>query len=407
MMLAARTAPQAAHRRSVAAIAAAAVAVFADMYLTQPLLPALGAEFGVSPPIAGATISAVVFAIALTSSAYGPIADFVGRKRVMAGGATLLAFATIACAFAPNLASLVALRALQGLLVPAVSAVAVAYLGDLRGRDIGGLVGIYVAATVVGGLVGRVGSGLIADRWSWRGSFVVFGIATLGAATFLALTLRERRSPRGDSTRAAFGRSYREMARHLGDARLIGAFAAGASLFFGFIGLFTYLPYLLSSPPYSLSTGNIAWFYASYLFGACTAPIAGGLSARIPRQRLIASGIVIAIVGLALTALPSLAAIALGTVVVCVGMFTAQAVVPAYVNVTARVAKGGANALYQAFYYGGAVFGSTIPGFAWERIGWLGVVSVCVAALLVGLGATLAFCREGAAIGAPPRATSR
>lgn len=395
MMLAARTAPLAAERRAVVAIAFAAVAVFADMYLTQPLLPALGSEFSVTPAVAGTTISAVVFTIALASSAYGPLADFLGRKRVMAVGCALLGFATLGCAFAPDLRGLIALRAVQGLLVPAVSAVAIAYLGDLRKRrDIGGLVGLYIAATVLGGLAGRVGSGLIADRFSWRGSFVVFAAITLAASLGLATTLRERRAPAGRSMLGAFGDSYRAMARHFGDVRQVGAFVAGGSLFFGFIGLFTYLPYLLTSPPYALSTGNVAWFYASYVAGVFTAPLAGRLSARISRQRLIAVGFAIALIGLALTALPSLWAIGLGTVVVCVGMFTAQAIVPAYVNATATVAKGGASALYQAFYYVGAVFGSTLPGIAWEHFGWAGVLTTCGLGMSVGLVAVLAFCRE-------------
>jgi len=395
MLPAVRTAPLAAERRAVVAIAFAAIAVFADMYLTQPLLPDLGLEFDVSPAVAGATLSAVVLTIALTSSAYGPLADFLGRKRVMTGGCALLGLATLACAFAPNLAVLIILRALQGIFVPAVSAVAIAYLGDLRRKgDIGGVIGLYIAATVTGGMVGRVGSGLIADRWSWRGSFVAYAFLTLAAAAALALTLRERRVPAGRAMHTAFRDSYRAMVGHLGDARQVGAFIAGATLFFGFIGLFTYLPYLLTSPPYALSTGTVAWFYTSYLAGVFTAPVAGRLSARLPRRVLIAAGFAVALAGLALTALPSLAAIALGTVIVCVGMFTAQAIVPAYVNVTATVAKGSANALYQAFYYVGAIFGSTLPGIGWQRFGWMGVLATCGASMVVGLIAMLVLCQE-------------
>lgn len=407
-MLAARSAPLAAERRAVAAIAFAAVAVFGDMYVTQPLLPSLGREFGVSPAVASATISTLVLTIAITSSAYGPVADYLGRKRVMAGGSALLAVVTLACAFAPSLATLVVLRALQGALVPAVSAVAIAYIGDLRRtRAIGGLVGLYIAATVFGGMIGRVGSGLIADRWSWRGSFVVFAGVTLAAAVVLALTLRERRGHARESMRAGFATSYREMARHLGDLRQVGAFTAGATLFFGFIGVFTYLPYMLTEPPFALSTGAIAWFYASYLAGVFTAPIAGRLSARISRRRLVAVGFVVALFGLALTTIPSLTVIALGTVVLCIGMFTAQAIVPAYVNVTATTAKGGANALYQAFYYVGAVFGSTLPGIGWERYGWHGVVVTCGASMLVGLAAMLVFCREAPRVATSLGGTSR
>ena len=368
----------------------AAVAVFADMYVTQPLLPLLSAEYGVSAAVAGTTVSAVVFTIALASSAYGPLGDALGRKKVMAAGCALLALATLACGFAPGFTALVALRAVQGVLVPSVSAVAIAYLGDLRGgEDPGSLVGAYIGATVFGGLVGRVGSGLIAQASSWRTPFYVFAAVTLLAAAALFFALEE---PKAAETHNGFAAAYREMGAHVGNPRLFGAFLVAATLFFGFIGIFTYLPYLLSAPPFSLSTGTIAWFYAAYLAGVFTAPLAGRLSGRYSRRVLIAAGFVVALCGIALTALGALTAIAAGTIVLCIGMFAAQAIAPAYVNVTATTAKGGANALYTTFYYVGAVLGSTLPGLALERFGWSGVVWTCAASLVVGLVADLTLC---------------
>ncbi len=406
MTLAARSAPRAAERRAVAAISFAAVACFADIYLTQPLLPSLGRAYAVSPAAAGATVSSVVLAMALASSAYGPLGDFLGRKPVMAVGCALLALATFACAFAPDFRTLVALRFVQGLLVPAVSAVAVAYLGDLGGkRDLGSLVGTYIGATVTGGFVGRVGSGLIADAWSWRASFVTYGVVTSLAAVGLGLALRRRPRSRGRDVGRAFAEAYGAMWRHVGNARLLGGFLAGATLFFGFIGVFTYLPYLLSAPPFSLSTGTIALFYTAYVAGIFTAPIAGRLSQRFARRTIVIAGFAIALLGLALTAIASLWAIVPGVVILCVGMFAAQAVTPAYVNVTATTAKGGANALYQAFYYFGAVLGSTLPGFGWERFGWPGVLVTCGASMVVGAVGFAVLARE--ATGTPAARTTR
>jgi YNFM family putative membrane transporter len=110
----------------------------------------------------------------------------------------------------------------------------------------------------------------------------------------------------------------------------------------------------------------------------------------------MAGGLTVALGGLALTAVPSLGAIFAGTIVLCIGMFTAQAIAPAYVNVTARTAKGGANALYQVFYYVGAVLGSTLPGIAFERLGWNGVLLTCGASLAIGVIVSLAFCQDRA-----------
>ena len=90
-------------RRETAALYAGTIAVYSDMYITQPVLPVLSREFGVGPARAGLTVSAVVLAIAAASSFYGPLSDALGRRRVMAGATALLAVATVACAFAPTL----------------------------------------------------------------------------------------------------------------------------------------------------------------------------------------------------------------------------------------------------------------------------------------------------------------
>ncbi len=388
--------------RAVGALCIAAVAVFADMYVTQPLLPIFSREYGISPAVAGGTISAVVLTIALFSSAYGPLSDVLGRKPVMVWGCALLGLSTIACAFAPSFHLLLVLRAVQGVLVPAVSAVAIAYLGEMRGGlDTGSVVGAYIGATVTGGLLGRVATGAIVDATSsWRAAFIVFGALSLVAALAMALTLRARPRQRGEPMPAAFAGAYRAMWHHFADARLVGAFIVGATLFFGFIGLFTYLPYLLTEAPFRLSTGTVAWFYLSYLAGVVTAPLAGRLSAHVPRRMLMAAGFSIAIAGIALTLSASLWTIVAGTVVLCVGMFTAQAVAPAFVTTTASSGKGGAMALYQTFYYVGAVFGSTLPGLAWEAWGWPGVVGSCIASLAIGLAAAWGLC-TGARDGAP------
>ena len=381
--------------RAVAALCLAAVAVFADMYLTQPLLPVFSREYGVSPAVAGATISAVVLTVALVSSAYGPLSDVLGRKPVLVWGCALLALSTFACAFAPSFHALLAFRAVQGILVPAVSAVAIVYIGEMRGGlDTGSLVGAYIGASVAGGLLGRIGSGVLYDLTSsWHSAFTVFGAVTLLAAIAMALTLRPGTVRREGPVPAAFAGAYRSMLQHFGDPRLAGAFVVGATLFFGFIGFFTYLPYLLTQAPFRLSTGTVAWFYLAYLAGVIAAPIAGRLSARISRRTLMVAGFGIALAGVALSLGSSLAAIAVASFVLCVGMFTAQAIAPAFVTVTAA-AKGGAMALYQTFYYVGAVFGSVLPGYAWEFWGWPGVAATCAASLAIGLCAAWLFCTD-------------
>lgn len=364
------------------ALYSAATVVFSDMYLPQPILPLLSHEFGVSPAQAGLSISAVVLLIALASTVYGPLSDLFGRKLVMVWSCALLAVPTLLCALAPSFGALLAFRALQGLCIPGLTAVAVAYLGELvEPRALGAAVGGWIAANVAGGLVGRVASGLIAETFGWRAAFGCFAALTLTCALMMAAAL-----PRDlPGATGGWRHAYRGMVAHLGDRRLLSAFVIGGTLFFGFIGIFTYLPYYLTSAPFHLAPGQVALAYVSYLAGVIVSPLAGHASGRVPRRALIALGLLIAMLGIALTLVPSLPLIAISLFVLCSGMFTAQAVAPALVNTLARQSKGGAGALYLVFYYLGGTLGAVVPGLALQSFGWPGVASTCLGAFLIAL----------------------
>jgi MFS transporter, YNFM family, putative membrane transport protein len=372
-----------------AALYAGTIAAYADMYVTQPILPVLAREFGVGAARAGLTVSAVVLAIAAASTFYGPLSDALGRKRVMSGATALLALATLACAFAPSFGALVALRALQGSLVPGMTAVSVAYAGDrFQTRDLPGVVGGIIAASVVGGLVGRVLAGAVAGLLGWRAAFVGFAAITVLAALALSRGLVEG----GARDRRGLAASWAGMLNHLKDPRLAGAYVVGGALFFGWIGIFTYLPFHLSAPPYGLGTGAVSSVYLVYAAGVVASPLAGRLSGRISPRTLIGVGLVVEAAGMILLLVRPLPLLVLGLVVMVLGTFTAQAVAPAFVNVTATTAKGGASALYLTSYYVGGTLGSALPGLALQAAGWPGVVLACAGAVGVAFLANLLLC---------------
>jgi YNFM family putative membrane transporter len=374
---------------AAAALAPATVTVYSDIYITQPILPLLSREFGVRAATAGLTVSVVVLMIALVSIPYGSLSDAVGRKPVMVGSLFLLAIPTLLCAAAPSFRVLLLFRALQGALIPGVSAVAVAYLGDwFTGEELAPRVGGWIAASVAGGLTGRVVSGLLADWVHWRAPFVLFGLLTLAGAAGLA-----RELPRGLLPKARLAVASRELLQHFANRRLIGAFVIGGGVFFCFIGVFTYLPYYLTTAPFHLSTAFVSSIYLVYLAGIFTSLGTGRLAPYFTPQFLMAAGLAIAGLGVAGTLVRSVPFIVASLIVLCVGMFTVQSTAPAFVNANAASAKGAANALYVSFYYVGATFGSLLPGLAWQTWGWPGVAAACASALAAALVADATLCR--------------
>lgn len=372
-----------------ATLYAASIACYADMYLTQPVLPVLSREFGLSPARAGLSVSVVVIGVAAASSFHGALSDVLGRKRVMVGSALLLVVPTLLCAFTRSFDALVALRAVQGLLIPGVTAVSVAYAGDhVDVARLPAVVGALIAASVTGGLTGRVVGGLVASVAGWRAEFALFAAITLAAGLLIAYGLE----PGSRAERLGWSRAYGGMLRHLVDRRLLGAFLIGMTLLFAWMGLFTFLPYHLVSPPYRLGTAQVSLMYLVYLAGIAVSPVAGRLAGRISPRLVMGAGLCIAALGMIATLLRPLWAIAAALVVSSVGMFAAQGVAPGFVNRNAASAKGGANALYLMFYYLGGALGSALLGFAWQAWEWGGVVGISALSLLAGLIANLVLC---------------
>ena len=252
--------------------------IFANMYTTQAILPVFSKNFAISAPTAGLTVSLLVLAVAVGSLFYGPLSDRVGRKAVMVGASFLVIIPTFLCGFAPNFTTLVMLRASQGLLMPGLTSVAIPYVNEeFEGRGRGLAMGIYVSGLTLGGLFARVGSAALTAWFDWRIALEAFTLPTLIAAIFMWRFLPETnvknkrptsithlaRTSRGEFLQ----QTLHDMWLHLHNLRLVGAFIIGFTLFFGFIGTFTYLPYYLTGPHFNLPTIALSLVYLLWLTG--------------------------------------------------------------------------------------------------------------------------------------------
>ena len=146
------------------AIATAGFTAFVNLYSPQALLPELSHEFGVGAGEISGLITASNAAIALTAPFTGALADVIGRKRLITAAAFAIVIPTLMLAWAWTVPQLVALRFLQGLLLPPIFTVAVAYVGDeWPPADIGRITGLFVSGSSVGGFFGRFAAGAVVD----------------------------------------------------------------------------------------------------------------------------------------------------------------------------------------------------------------------------------------------------
>jgi MFS transporter, YNFM family, putative membrane transport protein len=370
------------------AVGVAGYCTFINLYSPQALLPSLAAEFSVSAAAISATMTAGTLAVALTAPFSGAAADVIGRKRVITAAMLVLVFPTLMIALATDVPSLIFWRFVQGLAMPSIFAVIIAYIGDeWPASEVAGMAGIYTSGASVGGFSGRFVTGVLADLIGWRGAYVVLALLTLASACAVAALLpRERKFVRSESLAA----SLRQMVRHLRNPQLVATYAVGFGTLFIFIVAFTYVNFVLAAPPFSFSATLLGAVFFVYLLGSAVTPMTGRFIHRLGRRPFMIGNCVVWIGGILLTLIPSLATITAGLALCAVCGLTSQAISTGYVTLTAQEGRSSAVGLYVTFFYTGGSVGAFLGGIAWEHAGWPACVGLA-AAMAAAIAAVVAL----------------
>lgn len=375
------------------AVAISGASAFANLYATQPLLPLLGEALNVTPAAASLTVTAGILSVALMAPVAGLLADGWGRKRVIVAAMLTLALPTLLAGLAGGLTELALWRFVQGLCLPFIFAVTVAYIGEeWPPREAAAVTGVYVAGTIIGGFMGRLTAGFVADLAGWRAAFFVLAGLNLAMAAAVALWLPRET---GFVRAAGMAATLRAMGGHLRDRRLVAAFAVGFAILFCLVATFTYVNFLLAAPPYDLSTAALGAVFVVYLSGAAASPLAGRLSGRIGARAVMGLGGGLAVAGLLVTLATPLPVIIAGLAMTCTGIFITQSVATGYVAATGAAARSAAVGLYVSAYYLGGSVGAVVPGLAWHAAGWPGVAALTIAVQGLIVALALIFWRGG------------
>ncbi|WP_244146633.1 MFS transporter [Paraburkholderia sp. BCC1876] len=378
-----------AYWRASIALLFAGYATFSLMYCVQPLLPSFSAAFNVTPAQSSLSLSVTTAALALAIFVAGFVSEGWSRHKLMTMSLTVSALLTIGVSIAPQWHQLLVLRALEGLALGGVPAVAMAYLAEEVHPDgLGLAMGLYVGGTAIGGMAGRVITGVVADLFSWRvaiGTIGVLGILSMLAFRALLPPSRHFVPRRG----LGFGHHRNALLKQFTRPGLPLLFLLGFVLMGSFVTLYNYIGYRLLAPPYRLNQTEIGAIFIVYLTGVVASPWSGRMADTFGRARVLTASLLLMALGLALTLLHPLAAIALGIACVTFGFFAGHSVASGWVGRLAKEAKGQAAALYLlAYYIGSSVVGS-YGGHIWADYGWNGVAGLVGLLLVIGMLAAL------------------
>ncbi len=363
------------------ALFTAGFATFALMYCVQPLLPLFATQFHVSPAQAAWTLSATTLVLAVSLLGASAAADRFGRKRVMVSALFASALLGAASAAAPGFAGLLAMRALMGLTLAGLPAVAMTYVvEDVPAAQSGGAIGLFIGGSAIGGMSGRLMAAGLAGAASWRGALLCNAVIGFGCAIMLARLLPADRASHLPARLGGSANLARKLIRHLRDPSLRALFALGFLLMGSFVTTYNYIGFRLAAAPYHLSPHQVGAVFSLYLTGVVSSTLMGKLALRIGPPGAMALGLALMMLGATLTSLAPLIAIMLGVALLTIGFFAAHAVASAAVATNAPGDRAQASALYSFFYYAGSSAMGPVGGIIWHSWGW-GALTIFIAAM--------------------------
>lgn len=350
---------------------------FINMYAIQTVLPLIQIEFNTSKSETGLLVSMTLLAVALLSPFTGIISDRTGRKNIICFSMFFLVIPTALTAICYDIHLLMFLRFLQGITVPGIIVVTMAYIGEeIHITELPKVTASYVSGTVIGGFIGRFLTGHLTEFTdSWRAAFIALAAIILICAL---ITARFLPSSRHFSPSTDLKYSYKTLYIHVHNPKLLTACAVGFCVLFSLVSCFTYISYLLTEPPFYLNAGNIANIFTVYLVGGFITPFAGRLIYRYGSQRSLILATLMSMTGILFTLVPSLAVVIAGMAIFACGVFICQSASISFIALNITQGRSLATGLYNLSYYCGGAMGSWLSGKANDVFQWPGTVATII-----------------------------
>lgn len=377
----------------IAAFVAFAAALF--FRALDPVIPQVAHDMGVAPKTAAMLAAAFAFPYGFIQPVLGPVADMIGKPRVMTLCIVLLVAMAAVGALAPNFPVLMVSRALAGAACGGAFPIAMALVGDLvpvARRQVA--LGRLLLATITGNLLGAAVAGIIADLIHWRAILAVFGVVGVAALAGAIIGFRDLPAvPRHPFALWALPARFRAI---FADRRARICYSTVALEGIFLFGVFPYVALLL------YAAGEARASIAGIVIGAfAVGGIVYSLSVRrllawLGQRRMMQTGAALIALGLFSVAFaPPWTVQAAAFAVIGCGFYLLHGSIQVYVTELAPAMRSSGVAFHSFSFFGGQAIGPVVFGFSLGAIGARPSLMIAAALLaLIGYTSAVLLTRE-------------
>ena len=341
-----------------------AIITLSSVYIPQPILPLLALEFGTTAQNASAITSITLLPMAFAPLFYGYFLENHQPKLILSLSLFVAGIFQILLAWCESLETFLLLRFIQSLFFPAILTTLLTILTRSQSGSLQFNVSIYIASTIAGGLIGRMGGAYLTELFSWQICFILLGVSlTLGGIFSLSWIANQA------SKLTQF--TFSQILPLLGNKTSLVVLGSVFVMFFSFQAVLNTLPFYAKEMFPHISQNELGRLYLGYSIGIVVSLLANPIIKLCGgREKTIFLSLNLFALGLCVFLLHSLMWIYVGMFVMCFGSFIAHSVLNALNNSLTPKYKAASSGLYLSFYYTGGTLGSYLSSFVFELFGW-------------------------------------
>jgi YNFM family putative membrane transporter len=356
------------------------------VFMTQSIFSELAISFSIDVTQARFSFSIISLCYAAAFFFLGPAADKFNLPKIAVTGLVLLAMTVIGASYAPNFAIFILIMGLMGICAALIPASMFPHVAKISPENkIGVYVGFIVASGTLGVIFGRVLMGVLTEAVGWQISFRIVSAVLLCLAVVTQVLLVEKKNEQPENN-TLLSELYKNAMRLMLKAEILSLLLVGFTLYFGFLGMVTFLTYRLLAPPFHFSSGEIGWISFAGIT-AVIAPFAGSISQKTGVLKIIFPSLVVSLLSFQLMGwFQSIFLTVVGLLLLFLSVYSCQPTV--FLLIGQRVPResiGSASSLYILFCIGGGSLSSILLGPVWHSWGWHGITVSCSLSLLISL----------------------
>ncbi len=336
-----------------------------SLYAAQPIQPVFQSEFQLSNFQAILFTTLMMAPLGFAPLFYGYLLESFSAKVMVRWALFILGILELLFAIADNYLLLLAIRAVQGLMIPAILTSLMSYISYTSSREkVQHAIASYIAATIVGGFLGRFLSAFFTDLFGWRFFFILLGFLLLLTSYFLRDMARDIKMKYAKPT-------FIEIVGLLRSREFFWLYSAIFCLFFVFAALMNFLPFELKQMNPASGESGIGLLYLGYSMGIFVSLNSRAIIRFFGNEPdAIRAGIGIFFLGTLIFMVENYAVMFVGMFIFCTGLFMAHSLLSGFANKLAEENKAIANGFYISSYYTGGTLGSVLPGVVFFQFGW-------------------------------------